>query len=70
MRSGLAQRFVHVEQRAGNAVPDRAGLAGHAAADRLDVNVESRPRLRHLERLTRDLHEALATESNRRPACC
>jgi len=40
LRQGRFQRSVEVDQGAGNAVTDRAGLTGFAAADNVDFDVE------------------------------
>ena len=59
---GLAQSFVVLEQRARDAVSDRARLAGDAAALDQHVDVEARRHLHELERLSHDHDAGLAAE--------
>src|SRR5688572_6613100 len=58
----LAQRLVVLEQRTRDAVTDRAGLAGRAAAGDRDLEVEARQRVGELERLANQHARGLATE--------
>src|ERR1039457_1387271 len=58
----LAQRLIISDQRPGDAVTDRAGLAGDAAAGDLDRDVERRGHLHQLQRLPHDHSSGLATE--------
>src|SRR5665213_2173137 len=46
------ERLVHLEERAGDTVTNGAGLAGHTAADRFDLDVDARTELGRFERLT------------------
>src|SRR3984885_1721152 len=62
LTQGLAQRLIIPNQRARNAVPDRAGLAGDAATAHVHADVELGGQLHHLERLAHDHAAGLATE--------
>src|SRR5882724_10351954 len=58
----LAQRLVELKQRARDAVVDRAGLAGDAAAVDRDLDVEAGRHRHELERLADDHAAGLAAE--------
>src|SRR5450631_2518246 len=58
----LAQVLVEFEQRARDAVTDRAGLAGDAAAVDRNRDVEARRHLHELERLANDHAAGFAAE--------
>src|SRR6202522_2554875 len=58
----FAQRFVHLEQRAGDAVAHGAGLSGRSAAGAFHVDVEARAGFGDHERLPHDLLQDRAGE--------
>src|SRR5581483_118068 len=60
-QAGL-QRCIILDERAGDAVAHRAGLAALAAAVDVHTDVEARERLRQLERLAHDHAPGLAAE--------
>src|SRR5882724_6724552 len=59
---GLAKRLIVLDQRTGDAVTDRAGLAGDAAAIHAHADVELVHGLHRFERLTHDHPAGFAAE--------